>query len=110
MDDHEAAAADVSRARIGHGHGKTGSHRCIDRIAATPQYIGADACRYFLLCDHHAVFGDNRMNGVGGNRLIDAAAPLLRACGQPARNDQHDACEYPAWLGCKEAHQKSAAS
>ena len=42
VDDHEAAAADVSGARIGHGQRKAGRDRGIDRIAAPPQDVGAD--------------------------------------------------------------------
>ncbi len=41
---HEAAAADISGARIGHGHRKSGGHRGIDRIAAALEHIGADSC------------------------------------------------------------------
>ena len=78
MDHHEAAAADIAGARIGHGHGKAGRDRRIDRIAAAPQDVGADPRRDFLLRHHHAVFGGDGMNGVGGWRRIEAAALLLR--------------------------------
>ena len=75
---HKPAAADISRARIGHGHGKPGGDRRIDRIAAAPEHVGADPCRDFLLRHHHAVFGDDGMNGVGGGRRIKSAVLLLR--------------------------------
>ena len=78
VDHHEAAAADISRARIGHGHGKAGRHRRIDRIAAAPQHVGADARRDLLLRHHHAVLGDDRMNGARRRRHVDAAARVLR--------------------------------
>ena len=45
MDHHEAAAADVAGARIGHGQRKAGRDRGIDRIAALPQDVGADPAR-----------------------------------------------------------------
>jgi hypothetical protein len=109
MDDHEAAAADVAGARIRHGQGKTGCHRSIDRIAAAPQHVGADACRDFLLRNHHAVLGDNGMNGVGGGRRVKAAA-LLSARRQPARDKEHEASEYPAPFDPEEAHQNAAAA
>ena len=70
VDDHEAAAADVSGARIGHRHRKAGRDRGIDRIAATPQDIGADLRRDLLLRHHHAVFGGDGMNGIGGRRDV----------------------------------------
>jgi len=78
---HEAAAADISRARIGHGHRESDRHRGIDRVAAAPQHIGADPRRDFLLRHHHAVFGDHGMNGVGRRRRVEAAASLLRSDG-----------------------------
>ena len=57
MDHHEAAAADIAGARIGHGQRKAGRDRGIDRIAALPQDVGADLRGEFLLRHHHAVFG-----------------------------------------------------
>src|SRR5258708_32297848 len=111
MRDWENMAADgeyVAGARKGPGHGNAGSSRRIDRIAAATQYIGADAGRHLFLRDHHAMFGDNRMNGVGGGRRVKAAALLLRACGRTARDHQHEACEYPTPFGCQPVHQNSA--
>jgi len=52
MDHHETATADVSRARIGHGHRETGGHRRIDRIAAMLQHVGADLRGDLLLRNH----------------------------------------------------------
>ena len=63
MDHHEAAAADIAGARIGHRQRKAGCDRGIDRIAALPQDVGADLGREFLLRHHHAVFGGNGANG-----------------------------------------------
>jgi hypothetical protein len=56
---HETAAADISRARIAHGHRKPGGHCGVDRIAATPQYVGADCRGGPFLRNHQAVFGDD---------------------------------------------------
>ena len=108
MDDHEAAAADISRARIGHGQGKAGCHRGIDRVAAPQQHIGTQSCGYLLLSNDHAVFGDHGMNGVAGGRRVKAAALLLRGSRHAIRDNQQDCRQYPAPL-CKEAHLNSAA-
>ena len=70
MNHHEAAAADIAGARIGHGHRKAGRDRGIDRVAALPQDIGADLRGEFLLRHHHAVFGGNGKNRVGRGRNI----------------------------------------
>ena len=42
MDHHEAAAADVAGARIGHRHGEADRDRGIDRVAAALEHLGAD--------------------------------------------------------------------
>ncbi len=101
MDHHETTAADVSGARIGHGHRKAGSHRRVDRVAAAPQHIGADARRDFFLRDNHAVFSDDGVNGVRRRWRVKAAALLLRGCRQAKRDNQHNACEDPALFGAK---------
>ena len=85
MNDHEAAAADIAGAWIGHCHGKAGSNRRIDGVAAALQDVGADARRDLFLRHHHAVFGRDGMNGVGGGRSIEAAALLLRIGGRKTR-------------------------
>jgi hypothetical protein len=59
MNDHKAAAADITGARISHRHGKADRNGGIDRIAALPQYLGADTrCDRFLRDDHAVVGGD----------------------------------------------------
>ena len=65
MDHHEAAAADIAGARIGHRQRKAGGDRGIHRIAALPQDIGADLRRELFLRHHHAVFGRNGVNRAG---------------------------------------------
>ena len=89
VDDHEAAAADVSGARIGDGQRKAGRDRGIDRIAALPQDIGAYLRADFLLRDHHAVFGGNGVNCAGAGcsrgapaRRRHAKSDNQRDCGQ----------------------------
>ena len=93
MDHHEAAAADISRARIGHGHGKAGRDRGIDRIAAAPQHIGADARRDFLLRHHHAVFGGHGMNGVGGSACVSRGVLLRDGRQSNTATSQRNGCE-----------------
>ena len=110
MDDHEAAAADIARARIGHGHRETGCDRGIDGVAATPQHVGADLRRSSLLRHHHAVFGDNGVNGIARRRRVEGAALLLGACGKATRDNQYDASEYPEPFSCNQSHQKAAVS
>ena len=83
MDHHEAAAADIARARIGHGHGKAGRHRGIDRIAAALQHVGADPRRDLLLRHHHAVLGGHGMNRVGGRRRRRLRRCSCAAAGMP---------------------------
>ena len=92
VNDHETAAADVSGARIGYGQRKAGGDRGIDRIAALPQDIGAYLCSDLFLRHDHAVFGNNAMNGVGGERYVFASF-LLGRRGQAKRNKQCDCHE-----------------
>ena len=82
MNHHEAAAADVAGARIGHGQRKAGSDRGVDRIAALPEDIGADLRSELFLRHHHAVFGRNGANGGELGGRIEAA--LLRDGRRPA--------------------------
>ena len=88
MDHHEAAAADISGARIGDGHRKAGRDRGVDGVAALPQNVGADFCRESLLRDHHAVFGGNGMNAGEVRRRIDLA--LLRNSRHAGGTQQHE--------------------
>jgi hypothetical protein len=89
MDHHETAAADVTGARIGHGHREPGRDRGVHRIAATPQYVSADLRRDPFLRHHHAVFSDDGVNGVGGRRRVKGA-PLLCAHRQAGYENQQD--------------------
>ena len=52
---HEAAAADIAGARIGHSHREADRDRGIDRVAAALQNIDADPRGQRLLRHHHAV-------------------------------------------------------
>ena len=78
MDHHEAAAADVAGARIGHGQRKAGGDRGVDRIAALPQDVGADLRGEFFLRHHHAVFGRNGANRGELRRRIESGVPAQR--------------------------------
>ena len=72
MDDHEAAAAEIAGARVGHRHGEADRDRGIHRIAASLQNVDTDARRQWLLRHHHAVTAN------GGLRLADLGVrPLL---------------------------------
>ena len=93
---HEAAAADIAGSRIGHGHGETGRYRCIDRVAAPLQHVGADSRRDFFLRDDHAMFGDNGMNSAGSCGYVRAAALLLCVGREVACENQHGCREDPA--------------
>jgi len=66
MDDHEAAAADIAGARIGHRHRKADGDRGIDRIAAFLQNVDADARRRCFLRHHHPVGRDGLPGLTGG--------------------------------------------
>ena len=81
MDHHEAAAADIAGARIGHRQREADRDRGIHRVAAALQNVDADARRQRLLRHHHAVLGDDRL------RLADLGvqAPLPRAKSGSAR-------------------------
>ena len=99
MNHHEAAAADISGARIGHGHRKAGSDRGIDRIAALSQEVGADLRREFFLRDHHAVLGGNGMNGTAGLAARRSAACSCATAGGDAGKHQHECRNYSAPSG-----------
>ena len=107
VDHHKPAAADVSRARIGHGQRESGGHRRIDRIAAAPEHVGADPCRDFLLRHHHAVLGGDGMNGIKRGRPVGVAP--LSGSRQAAREGQCNCCNKPVPTGSRQDHQNSAA-
>ena len=108
MDHHEAAAADISGARITHRHRKAGGDRRIDGIAALSQDIGADLRPDFLLRHHHAEFGGNGMNGLQRCGRVEIAAAFLRVRNRPARDQQCGDQDDVSPSGCKKLHQKSA--
>ncbi len=104
---HEAAAADVSGARIGDGQRKAGGDRGIDRIAALPQDIGADLRGEPFLRHHHAVLGRDGANGGENGRCVSAA--LLRKGRRPEGKRKDDCGSHPAPSDRKDRHRKSAA-
>ena len=65
MDHHEAAAADIAGARIGHGEREGRGHRRVDRVAASLRECRRRCGGDRLLGDHHAVCGG------GGMRVAD---------------------------------------
>ena len=79
MNHHEAAAADVSGARIGDGKRKAGGDRGVDRIAALPEDVGTDLRSKPLLCHHQTMLGRDGANGseIGGRVR---AAFLRKGC------------------------------
>ena len=81
MDHHEAAAADVAGARIGHRHGEADRDRGIDRVAAALEHLGADQRGAALLRHHHAVLGGDRLH----RRELQRA---LRVGGRERRREQ----------------------
>jgi hypothetical protein len=77
------------------------------------QDIGADLRGDLLLRNHHAVFGGDGMNGIGGGGCVKGPALFLRACRQAAHENQRDASKYFKYLvsfDYEKGHQKSAAS
>ena len=93
MDHHEAAAADIAGARIGHRKGKAGGDGSIDRIAALPEDIGADLRGELFLRHHHPVLSRNSANGGELGRRIEPA--FLRNGQRPASKYQHDGGKCP---------------
>ncbi len=94
MNHHEAAAADIARARIGHGHREAGGDRRVDGVAALPHDLGADARRNLLLRHDHAMFGKGRMHRVERRRRVDETAALLRLRRNDQRSDKRNHGEY----------------
>ena len=70
MHQHEAAAADIAGLRMRHRQREADRDRGIDRVAALPQDLHADARRVLLLRRHHAVAGDHGMEArrIGDDR------------------------------------------
>ncbi len=87
VDHHEAAAADVAGARIGHRHGEADRDRGIDRVAAAAQHVGADARGARLLRHHHAVLGGDRLDRRNAVRPF----ATLRLGGRERSDDQQQA-------------------
>jgi len=55
INQHEAAAAEISRLRQSHRQGEAHGDRCVNRIAAAPQDIDPDLRRRSLLGDDHSM-------------------------------------------------------
>ena len=75
MDQHEAAAADVARARQGDGEREADRDRRIDGVAAALEHVQPDARRRRLLAHDHPMPGDDRASGGEGGddgRLVGA--------------------------------------
>ena len=82
MDQHEAAAADVARARQGDGEREADRDRRIDGVAAALEHVQPDARRRRLLAHDHPMPGDDRASGGEGGddgRLVGAG------CGRKAK-------------------------
>ena len=107
MDHHEAAAADIAGARIGHRQRETDRDRGIDRIAAALKNFNADAGGALLLRHHHAVARDvssaqgrsRRARETGATwawtvALNNSAIRKMR-CGRPSRG--HFNLSSPRW-------------
>jgi hypothetical protein len=106
MDDHEPAAAEISRAGISDRQGKAGSHRRIDRIAAAFQHVCPDTGRNLFLRHDHAVFGGHWMDGFDRRRVI-AAARFLRARRQASSQKKREARKDVTALAREGDHQNS---
>ena len=84
MDHHEAAAADIAGARIGHRQREADRDRGVDGVAAALQNVGADARRQRLLRHHHAMLGDDRL------RLADLGVEAPFAARQKRQRQEAD--------------------
>ena len=63
VDQHEAAAAKIAGARQGDREREADRNGRVDRVAAEPQHLDADARGPRLLAHHHPVLGDDRQRG-----------------------------------------------
>src|SRR5262245_49764367 len=106
VDHHEAAAADISGARISHRQREAGRDRGIYRIAALPKDIGADDGGELLLCHHHAVFGRYSLDRIKWRRCIKL--PLLPVDWPDNQQRQRDNRETCAPTNRRESHVISA--
>ncbi len=61
-DEHEAAAAEVPRRRVGYGKRETGGHRGIHGISALLHDLDAGAAGIYLHARHHGVPGVLRVD------------------------------------------------
>jgi hypothetical protein len=66
--DHEAAAAEIPGARIGHRQRKPDRDRRVDCVAAAIENCNADARGALLLRHHHAVVGEDALRGRNDRR------------------------------------------
>ena len=92
MDHHEAAAAEIAGARIGHRQREADRDRSVDRIAAPLQNIDADAGGDRLLRDHHAVRGGDSRRASDFRRCAVVAA---RQEGQHQQGDEREGNPVP---------------
>ena len=97
MHQHEAAAADIARARQGHRQREACRDRRIHRIAAPAQNIDADARGLHLLARHHAMGGQHRQIAriARDDGIFDRAAPRLRE-GVARQREARGACQQGA--------------
>ena len=70
VDEHEAAAADPARGRVGHAHGERGCGGGVDRVAAAAQDFDSGARGERVFRHHHRAmrFGGAGRNGRGAKR------------------------------------------
>ena len=102
MDHHEAAAADIAGARIGHRHREADRDRGIDRVAAAIENIDADAGGALLLRHHHAVVARDRLRRRDDRRARDRRD--LRVGGgaeERARQKRDGAAEHHGTFFCR---------
>ncbi len=71
VNDHEAAAADITGARIGDREREADRHRRVHRIAAAGEDFHADAGGAAFLRHHHAIVGKDRRCRWYGGRPCD---------------------------------------
>ena len=92
VDHHEAAAADIAGARIGHRQREADRDRGVDRVAALLQDVDADAGGERLLRHHHAVRGGDSRRVSDFRRCAVVAA---RQEGQHQQGDEREGDPVP---------------